>query len=148
MTAKRFAGTVAVAFIVSEILAIAVHGFILAADYAPFYGNLLRPMSKEGDWRMLMLPLAHLCFVGALAWVYARVTLDGSTIVRGMKLGLLGWIIGQVPVWMLWYAEQPWPDSLVIKQLVLELASALIVGITIAAVAGTHLSSLADHHGS
>ena len=136
MTTKRFAGTAAVAFIVSEILAVAVHGFILAADYAPFYGTLLRPMSKEGGWRMLLLPLAHLCFVSALVWVYARVALEGSTVVRGMKLGLLGWVIAQAPFWLLWYAEQPWPDSLVVKQLPLELASSLIIGITIAAVAG------------
>jgi len=136
MTTKRFAATVAVAFIVSQILAVAVHGFILAADYAPFYGNLLRPMSKEGEWRMLLLPLAHLCFVSALVWVYGRVALAGSTVVRGMKLGLLGWIIGQAPFWMLWYAEQPWPGSVVVKQLPLELGSSLIIGITIAAVAG------------
>jgi hypothetical protein len=44
--------------------------------------------------------------------------------------------MGQVPLWLLWYAEQPWPGSLVVKQLVLELLSSLIVGFTIAVVAG------------
>jgi hypothetical protein len=141
MTTKRFAGTIAAAFVVSQILAVLVHGFILKADYAPFYGTLLRPMANEGAWRMLLLPLAHLLFVSALVWVYSRVAFEGSHPKRGVKLGLFGWIIGQAPFWMLWYAEQPWPDSLVGKQLTLELASSLIIGLTIAAIAGTQQRS-------
>jgi hypothetical protein len=43
--------------------------------------------------------------------------------------------MSQVPVWLLWYAQQPWPGSLVVKQLGLELVSSLLVGLTIALVA-------------
>ena len=42
--------------------------------------------------------------------------------------------MGQLPVWLLWYAEQPWPGGLVLKQLGLELASSLAIGVTIAVV--------------
>ena len=136
MTRKRFVAATAAAFLVSQILAIVVHGFMLAADYAPFYGTLLRPMSTKGDWRMLLLPLSHLCFVTVLVWLYTRTRLEGSTIVRGLKLGTVGFIVGQLPLWLLWYAEQPWPGSLVVKQLVLELISSAIIGLTIAAVGG------------
>ena len=138
MTTKRFAGTVAATFIVSQILAVLVHGFILAADYAPFYGTLLRPMQQGGGgaWQMLLLPVSHLLFVWALVWVYTRIELEGSPMVRGAKIGVLGFMIGQAPHWLLWYAEQPWPDALVGKQLVLELISALIIGVTIALTAG------------
>src|ERR1044072_4989201 len=112
MSTKRFIGPVAAAFVVSQILAIAVHGFILAADYAPFYGNLLRPMSNDGAWRMLLLPLSHLCFVSALVWVYSRLSFDDTTLARGLKIGVLGWVIGQLPLWMRWDAGQAWPHSL------------------------------------
>jgi hypothetical protein len=54
---------------------------------------------------------------------------------QGMQLGVVGWMAGQAPLWLLWYAEQPWPGPLVIKQLLLEFASSVILGITIAAVA-------------
>ena len=40
-----------------------------------------------------------------------------------------------LPVWLLWYAQQPWPGNLVLKQLGLELVASLIIGVTIAAVA-------------
>jgi hypothetical protein len=50
MSSKRIVATVFVAFIVSQVLSMAVHGFILASDYQPFYGNLLRPMNPA--WRL------------------------------------------------------------------------------------------------
>lgn len=144
MSAKRLVAATVVAFLVSQILAIAVHGVILAEDYAPFYGTLLRPMPVQAEWRMLLLPLAHLCFVAALVWVYGRLRLQGSAVARGLKIGMLGWIIGQLPLWLLWYAEQPWPDSLVVKQLGLELVSSLIVGLTIAAIARPRAEAVPD----
>jgi hypothetical protein len=67
-------------------------------------------------------------------WIYGRLSLDGSQTVRGLKLGMLGWVVGQAPLFMMWYAEQPWPDSLVVKQLGLELISSLAIGVTIAVV--------------
>jgi hypothetical protein len=51
MTYKRAALTTAVALLVSEMLAVAVHGFILANDYPPFYGTLLRPLEQRPPGR-------------------------------------------------------------------------------------------------
>jgi hypothetical protein len=135
MTGKRFAATVAAAFLVAQICAIAIHGFILASDYAPFYGVLLRPMSTEGSPAMLLLPLSHLSFIIGLVWVYGRLALDGSALSRGVTIGIIGYLMGQAPLWMLWYAESPWPGSLVVKQLALELIASLAIGLTVAAVA-------------
>src|SRR5262249_26056216 len=58
MTTGRMALTVFAAFFVQQILAIAIHGFILAADYAPYYGTLLRSMDTA-SWQMLLLPASH-----------------------------------------------------------------------------------------
>jgi hypothetical protein len=135
MTTKRFAACVAVAFVVSQLLAVVVHGFILAKDYEPFYGTLLRSFDGP-SWQMLLLPLAHLSFVWALVWIYAHVQLKGTSVAQGLKIGVLGWTVGQVPLWLRWSAEQPWPDDLVVKQLSLELLSSLILGVSIALVAG------------
>jgi hypothetical protein len=135
MTGKRFAGVCAAAFLVSQILEIAVHGFILRLDYAPYYGTLLRPMTGSPGWQGLLLPVAHLSYIIALVWVYDRIPDDGSRVERGLRIGVIGFAIGQVPLWLLWYAEQPWPGALVLKQLVLEAIAALVVGLTIAGIA-------------
>jgi len=134
MTKKRFVAACAAAFIVSQILEILIHGFILAPDYAPYYGKLLRPMDRGADWRGLLLPLAHLSFIVAFVWVYARAATSPSWVESGIIFGIFAWAIAQVPLWLLWYAEQPWPDSLVLKQLALELVAAVIVGLVVAAI--------------
>ena len=131
MTKTRVFLTTFVALLVAELLATLVHGFVLAADYAPYYGTLLRG-GADPAWQFAFLPLAHLAWVGGLVWVYLHVSFAGSSVVQGLKLGFLGWVIGQVPLWLLWFAEQPWPNGLVLKQLALELVSSLLVGITIA----------------
>ena len=134
MSYARAAATVFAAFLLSNVFAIAIHGFILAADYEPYRGTLLRDFAGGPGWQALMLPLAHLCFVSALVWIYGRLSLGGSQTARGMKLGLIAWLVGQAPLFLIWYAEQPWPDCLIVKQLGLEFVSSMAIGLTIAFV--------------
>ena len=135
MTYARVAGTTFTAFLVSQICAIAVHGFILAGDYAHYYGTLLRDQRGGPEWQAIVLPVAHLSLVSGLVWIYARVSLEGSRAVQGLKLGVVAWVVGEAPNWLRWYSEQPWPGELVVKQLGLTLLSSLAIGLTIALVA-------------
>ena len=132
MSKVRIASAIAVGFVVSEVLAIVVHGVLLNAEYEPFRGSLLR---SGASWQMVFLSAAHLLYVSALVWIFVRAPFDGAVAIRGTKLGVLGWMAGQAPVWLLWYGEQPWPGQLLIKQLVLEFVSSIVIGITIAAIA-------------
>ena len=137
MTRARAVATTVAAFLVAQVAAVVIHGVILSADYEPFEGTLLRASGGgTPPWQRLFLPVVHLAVIVPLVWVYGRLRLEGSTLGRGVKLGLLGWTIGQLPVWLLWYAQQPWPGDLVVKQLGLELVASLAIGLTIAAVAG------------
>jgi hypothetical protein len=134
MTKTRIFLTGLAALFVAEVLASVIHGYVLAADYAPYYGTLLRGGDSPA-WQFAFLPFAHAAWVGGLVWIYLRVSFAGSRVVQGLELGLLGWVVGQVPLWLIWFAEQPWPNSLVVKQLPLELVSSLIVGATITLIA-------------
>jgi hypothetical protein len=136
MTRARTVTTILVAFLVAQVFAVVIHGVILSADYEPFEGTLLRASGTgTPPWQMVFLPVVHLALIAPLVWVYGRLRLGGSTTVRGLKLGVLGWAMGQLPVWLLWFAQQPWPGDLVLKQLGWELLASLAIGITIAAVA-------------
>lgn len=134
MTTTRLVLSTVAAFLVSQVLAGLIHGFVLAADYGPYYGTLLRSMDSD-TWQVLLLPVSHLSFICGLMWVYTHVEMRGSTGRKGVLLGFLAWIMGQVPLWLIWYAEQPWPGSLVVKQLGLELVSSMVIGLTIAMTA-------------
>ena len=87
MSYARAAATVFAAFLLSNVFAIAIHGFILAADYEPYRGTLLRDFQGGPGWQALLLPVAHLCFISGLVWIYGRLSLDGSLTARGLKLG-------------------------------------------------------------
>ena len=95
-------------------------------------------------WQMLFLPVAHLSFISALVWIYAHARPEGSPTLQGLKLGVVGWAIGQVPLWLIWYAEQPWPGGLVVKQLGLEFLSSVVLGLTVAFVGGQSHRRVAD----
>jgi len=134
MSPRRFALSVVVIFVLSQIFAIVIHGFILGPDYRPFYGTLLRPMQVSGSgaeasaWMITFLPLAHLAMAIAFVALFSRWVRPGDEIAQGLKFGVLAWLFGPVPMYLLWFAEQPWPLSLTIKQLVLELFTMLVLG--------------------
>lgn len=133
MITKRFVVTVVAVFLVSQVFAIVIHGFILGPDYRPFYGTLLRPMDSSSGgagsaWMVAFLPLAHLAMAIAFVALYSRWVRPGSEIPQGLQFGVLAWLFGPVPMYLLWFAEQPWPLSLTIKQLVLELFTMLVLG--------------------
>lgn len=130
MNTKRFIWTVVAVFFVAQIFAIVIHGFILGADYRPFYGTLLRPMDAAGgaQWMVAFLPLAHLATAIAFVALFARWVRPGPEIPQGVQFGVLAWLFGPVPMYLLWFAEQPWPLSLTIKQLALELFTMIVLG--------------------
>ena len=131
-TKRRIAAVVAV-FLTAQVFAILIHGFILARDYAPFYGRLLRPMSDNPGWPIFMLPASHLAMSIAFVALLERTLRAGPVLPQAIRFGVLAYLLGPVPMYLLWFAEQPWPSSLLVKQLPLELITFLILG----AVAGS-----------
>ena len=88
MTKRRMALTIFAAFLVSEVLETLIHGFVLAGDYAPYYGTLLRSGDGGPGAQMLLLPVAHLCFISGLVFIFTRLPLAGSRVTRGLRSAL------------------------------------------------------------
>ena len=135
MSSKRHIWTVVAVFLVAQVFAIVIHGFILGPDYRPFYGTLLRTMDAAGgaQWMVVFLSLAHLAMAIAFIALFNRWVRPGPEIPQGLRFGMLAWLFGPVPMYLLLFAEQPWPLSLTIKQLALELFTMLVLG-TLAAM--------------
>jgi hypothetical protein len=123
-----------VVFALANVGAAVLHGLVLAADYAPYEGTLLR-RGAEPAWQFAFLPVVHLSFTIGLIWLFRIARRDDDRwSTRALKLGVIAWLIGPAPMWLLWYAEQPWPGSIVVKQLPYELAIALILALTAGAM--------------
>jgi hypothetical protein len=132
----RVAAAGVAVFILSQVGAVVVHGFLLASDYAPYYGTLLRGApGGEPSWQFVLLPVVHLSFTIGLVWLFcvARADDDRWT-ARALKLGVMAWLIGPGPMFLLWYAQQPWPGALAVKQVGYELVIALILALTTGAI--------------
>ncbi|HXF95163.1 MAG TPA: hypothetical protein VNI61_03565 [Gemmatimonadales bacterium] len=129
MTRTRAVLATLAVFVVAQLFGILIHGIILAGDYRPYYGTLLRPMEGSPGWQALFLPVSHLMVATALVWVAALAGREGSVTRRGLRLGAIAWLLGPAPMYLLWYAEQPWPGSLPVKQLPLEFAAMVVLGL-------------------
>lgn len=128
MTMKRRVGVMLAVFLVAQVFAILIHGFILKADYGPMYGVLLKPMDRAPDWTLALLPGSHLAFAIGFVLLYERFARAPGGAIDGAKFGVLVWLIGPVAMYFIWTAEQPWPAGLVWKQIGLELVAMLAVG--------------------
>jgi len=136
MSKKHFALTVVMVFVISQVFAIVIHGLILGPDYRPFRGTLLRAMPGSGGpgagapWMIVLLPLVHLAMAVAFVALFDRWVrpVRGDEIPQGLRFGVLAWLFGPVPMYLLWFTEQPWPFTLTLKQLGLELFTMMVLG--------------------
>ena len=124
----------AIVFVLANVGAIVVHGFVLASDSAPFYGTLLRG-GGPATWQFIFLPVVHLSFTVGLIWLFrvARAN-DERWTAHALKLGVIAYLIGPGPLFLLWYAQQPWPRALAVKQLGYELVIALLLALSAGAL--------------
>jgi hypothetical protein len=125
-------------FILANVGAVLVHGFLLANDYDPYEGTLLRGNNgADGQpaWQFIFLPVVHLSFSVGLIWLFlvAR-TADARWMSRALKLGVMSYLMGPAPLFLLWYSEQPWPGTLAAKQLSYELVIAIVLALTAGAI--------------
>jgi hypothetical protein len=123
-------------FLLTQVGAVLVHGVLLANDYEPFEGTLLRASGDgQPSWQFIFLPVSHLSFTIGLVWLFLVARENTKAWVsRALKLGVLAYLIGPAPLFLLWYAQQPWPGPLAAKQLVYELALALVIAVVTGAV--------------
>jgi len=125
-----------VVFLLIQASEVALHGFVLAGDYRPFYGRLLRDAGgQDAAWPFLFLPVVHLCSTVGLVWLSLRLPREDRWVRRALRIGVIAWLLGPAPLYLLWFAEQPWPGSLVVKQL----AWTFVVVIAIAVAANAML---------
>ncbi len=141
MTRTRLVLTTLAVFLLAQVFGILIHGFILSSDYRPYYGTLLRPMEGPPGWQALLLPVSHLAVAIGVVWIASLMDRGQPLGRRAVRLGLIAWLVGPAPMYLLWYAEQPWPGTLPLKQLPLELGAMLVLGAVAARLTAAPLSN-------
>jgi hypothetical protein len=110
-----------------------VHGLILAGDYKPLMGNLMR--TEEGAMGLFhFMVLAHIIMGFGAAWIYRQGVTEGAWLTQGVRFGIAAAAISVIPMYMIFYVVQPTAGMLAVKQIIFDTISWVIVGIVLAVI--------------
>ena len=127
---KRFFIAWALIFVAWMLGSFVVHATLLATDYAK-----LTSMFRQGADAEQYLPfmlLAHVILAGAFVWIYTRGVEAKPWLSQGLRFGVAIALLTIVPSYTIYYAVQPMPGVLVIKQIVFDGILLLILGAAVA----------------
>jgi hypothetical protein len=128
---KQFIISVVVMFILSMGLGFAVHGALLKSDY-DLLPNLMRTEAGQQRHFPAML-LAHVFIAVGLTALYRRGRVAGKGVLaQGFCFGLMMAIVSCIPGYLIYYAVEPMPLTLVCKQIVLDSIATIVLGLAVA----------------
>ena len=127
---KRFVIAWLATFVVWMVGSFLVHGALLQGDYAALSG-MFRPEKDAQQYLPFML-LAHVILAGAFTWVYARGAEARPWLGQGIRFGIVVALLTVVPTYMIYYAVQPMPGMLVVRQIVFDGVLLLVLGVVVA----------------
>ena len=128
---KRFWICSVVVSMAALVLGLIVHGLVLRADYIAL-ADLYRDRAETGA--LAPWVLAAYALIGfAMTWLYYRLhDSDQVQLRQGLEFGLAIGLVSFVPWHLLAYVGQPLPVSLMLRQSVLDLAAAGLLGMLLA----------------
>ena len=126
-----------ISVVVMAVMALAngfvVHGLLLRADYSQL-PNLLRPEVEAQGYFGWML-LADLLMGFGFTWIYMKGREAGRPpVAQGLRFGLAIAVLMTIPTYLIYYAVQPWPGAVVLKQIVYDTISILVMGVVVALI--------------
>lgn len=128
---KKFWISGIVATLVTFALGFLVHGLILAGDYKPLMGGVMR--SEESAMGLFhFMIIAHIIMGFAAAWIYGQGIGEGAWLGQGIRFGIAIACLCSIPMFMIFYVVHPMPGMLTVKQIVFDTISWIIVGIVLA----------------
>ena len=113
---RKFLIAWVVVFVVWMLGSFAVHGALLRPDYAQL-PNLYRTDADSANYLPFLL-LAHVSMAGALVWIYARGIAASPWMGQGIRFGIAVAFLTAIPTYTIYYAVQPLPATLVVKQII------------------------------
>lgn len=109
-----------------------VHGMFLGADYTALQGTLFRTPEDSQQYFPIML-LAHVLLAGAFTWIYARGQEPARPwLGQGVRFGVAVALLTVIPTYMIYFAVQPTPAMMAVKQSIFDGVLVVLLGIVVA----------------
>ncbi len=107
-----------------------IHNTLLGQDYMQL-AKLYRTEADHGAYFPWML-CAHVLSAGAFTWIYARGKEARPWLGQGARYGLAVALLAAVPGYLIYYAVQPLPGTLVEKQVIFSTILMVVLGVIVA----------------
>jgi hypothetical protein len=130
MINARLVLAIVVVFVLSAVVGTVIHALLLHDDYAAV-SQLYR---TPAETKILLIWVGYLGFAIGSVWIYAHGVEDRPWLGQGVRFGIAIWLVLSVPSFLIEYATQPVPETLVWKQLVYEFINKIVLGIVTAAI--------------
>jgi len=129
----RFWISVGVMFVLSFMTGFLVHGVLLNGDYSQL-PNLLRTQEEAQNYFGWML-LADALIGFGITWIYLKGRETGKPFLgQGLRFGLALAVLTTIPNYLIYYAVQPWPSGVVVRQIIYDVIGRLVMGVVVAAI--------------
>ncbi len=128
MDLKKFFLTFVIIFLAATVLGYIIHAVLLASEYQRV-SHLYRSQPL-----MPFLLLGNASFSLAFVWIYAMGVQAKPWAGQGVRFGVAAGLLWAVPIFLIQYAGQPFPGSMIVKEIGLELLDMLILGLLTAAL--------------
>ena len=130
---KRFWVCGLLVSIAALLLDFLIHGVLLRADYAALVARGLMRTPADAQQYLPYMLVAHLLAGYGLTWLYRRgVDRKRAGLGQGLRFGIAVALAATLPGYLIYYAVQPLPPTLVHKQLLLGTAATLLLGLLLA----------------
>ncbi len=132
MSWKKDGVTWLIIFALVTTLGYVIHGVMLSNDYLQA-GDLFRSEEEAGAYLPYLL-VGNIFFAFAFVAMYARGVEDKPWWPQGVRYGVWVALLVVIPFFLIGYATQPVPGSLVTKQIIYEFADMVVLGVATAAL--------------
>jgi len=129
----RFWISVVVISVVSMLIGFVVHGVVLHDDYAQLPNLMRTEADAQGHFGYMIL--AHVCMALGFTWIYRKGREAGKPAIgQGLRFGAAVAVLMCIPMYLIYYAVQPWPGVVIVKQIVYDVIGMLLLGVVVALV--------------
>ncbi|HXU10859.1 MAG TPA: hypothetical protein VN898_02760 [Candidatus Binatia bacterium] len=129
----RFWISMVVIFVVSMLIGFVVHGVMLHDDYAQLPNLMRTEADAQGHFGYMIL--AHVCMALGFTWIYRKGREAGKPAIgQGLRFGAAVAVLICIPMYLIYYAVQPWPGVVIVKQIVYDVIGMLLLGVVVALV--------------
>lgn len=127
---KKFLIAWAVVFVAWFLGSYVVHGALLHDDYVKLTG-IMRSDTDAQQYFPYMI-LAHALLSGSLVWIYSKGVQSADWFPQGLRFGVAIVLLTIAPTYLIYYAVQPMPGTLVAKQIAFDGVLLMLLGLLVA----------------